>query len=124
MRLYYSILSNKDIMYVPSTLRIDYAGKEYMYDINGDIDCGISGGRVKGELSIMNDDGEFVEMTEEDERFLDKLLQSKAHCVLAIYPFEDSADVSNDEILGASMSLMYKDSTYDIGNVEAEIIDW
>lgn len=123
MRLYYSILSNKDIMYVPSTLRIDYAGKEYMYDINGDVDCGISGGRVKGELTIENDDGDYVEMTEEDDRFLDRLLQSKAHCVLGIYPFDDSADVRTDEILAASMSLMYRDSTYDIGNVETEIIE-
>lgn len=123
MRLYYAILSKKNTVYVPSILRIDYAGKEYMYDISGDVECGESGGRVKGELAVINDDGECVEMTEDDDRFLDKLLQSKVHCVLAIYPFDDSADVSDDEILAASMSLMYRESTYEIGNVEAEIIE-
>lgn len=104
MRLYVDTNQTKrklTLSYTPDTLIVD----NISYDIAGDIDVDTDEGgmhcRVKGEILKIKNNGDIIKLTKKSaERLITNLQDTTKTNIIAVYPFEDNDEWTDEQAYG------------------------
>ncbi len=122
MRFYYSFNSKKEILYTPNgfTLHLKDGAEQY-FDLNGDVDFGTTGGRVKGTIEIRTETDPYDEYRDVTVEELRDYFANTESSTLCLSLFNDEDYDPSDEVTNVSFELQVGDDIF-YGKGDAEIV--